>query len=403
MQVRMTQHPVGQGGLSTGEAETAGGCFRWAYDCGSNQDDALVREIKRAAHPGVRDVLFLSHLDSDHVSGVDRLLAQCAVDEVVLPYLAEDLIIAVAAGDCMRGRLSGLFLDAVPDVAGWFASRGVGTVTFVRGDERDEGPDEGGGPILPDPGEGPEETIVAKWSEPPESLGMRPRAGRTVPASAPLQTEVRQVSPRAALTLRAGMKSLNWVLIPYVHQPRAQLLDNFRTALVAAFGDPLDVHDIAAEARTKVGRDKLRGCYDELWRDHNLVSMTLYSGPLRAEPLTFQNSAPDRWFAAGPGWMLSGDAHLDGLRRRKAFLRHYRAIAEFVGALMLPHHGSIHNFDDELLTAFPRLEAAFACAGPNDYGHPHPAVRGAVEAAGVSYHQVSHQPRSRLSTIVRLG
>lgn len=396
----MIQHPVGQGGLCTGEVETVGNCFRWVYDCGSNQDDALVREIKRAAHPGVRDLLFLSHLDSDHVNGVDRLLAQCSVDEVVLPYLADDVIIAVTAGDCMRGRLSGLFLDAVPDLAGWFASRGVGTVTFVHGGEGDEGPEEGGGPVLPEPGEGPEGTIIAKWSEPPRSVGIRPRSSQAMAGSAPLKTEVQHVSPRAALTFRAGMKWLNWVLVPYVHRPKPQLLDNFRRALIKAFGVSVAVKDIAAQARTKAGRDKLRDCYDELWRDHNLVSMTLYSGPVRAEGHAIGGSARDHWFRAGPGWMLTGDAHLDGLRRREAFLRHYRTLAEFVGALMLPHHGSIHNFDEEILTAFPRLEAAFACAGPNVYGHPHAAVRQAVEAAGVDYHRVSQRPRSRLLTTV---
>ena len=45
MKVTLTQHAVGQGGLMSGLIEIDGGSFHWVYDCGSNQLDALKREI----------------------------------------------------------------------------------------------------------------------------------------------------------------------------------------------------------------------------------------------------------------------------------------------------------------------------------------------------------------------
>jgi glyoxylase-like metal-dependent hydrolase (beta-lactamase superfamily II) len=78
----MVQHAVGQGGLFSGEVTTQGKPRRWVYDCGSNQHDAPVREIKTVAAGGDLDLLFLSHLDSDHVGGVDQLLTQVKVREV---------------------------------------------------------------------------------------------------------------------------------------------------------------------------------------------------------------------------------------------------------------------------------------------------------------------------------
>lgn len=112
--------------------------LRWVYDCGSNQADALQREIGSIARGGEIDLLFLSHLDSDHVNGVDLLLSQVKVHEVVLPYLDEETLVAIIARDAARGALTGVFVEAVSDLAGWFGSRGVETVTFV------EGSDEGG-------------------------------------------------------------------------------------------------------------------------------------------------------------------------------------------------------------------------------------------------------------------
>lgn len=49
--------------------------------------DRLGQEVMEVANGGHVDLLFLSHLDSDHVNGVDRLLALTTVGEVVLPLL----------------------------------------------------------------------------------------------------------------------------------------------------------------------------------------------------------------------------------------------------------------------------------------------------------------------------
>jgi hypothetical protein len=121
--------------------------FHWVYDCGSNQTEALTREIALVAAHGVLDCLHLSHLDSDHVNGLDRLLMATRVKEVVLPYLNDlDRLIA-AAHDEAAGTLSGGFLTFLGDIEGWFGARGVQRVTFIM--PRDDDGEGGGGPELP--------------------------------------------------------------------------------------------------------------------------------------------------------------------------------------------------------------------------------------------------------------
>ena len=78
------------------------------------------------------------------------------------------------------------------------------------------------------------------------------------------------------------------------------------------------------------------------------------------------------------GWLATGDANLNAKSRRAAFQRHYAQVIEFVGTFGLPHHGSKHNFHEELNLRHPAL--FFVSAGENNsYGHPHEEVTHALD------------------------
>lgn len=400
MRVKMTQRAVGQGGLFSGELSAGAKPLRWVYDCGSNQPDALQREIAAVSQGGDIDLLFLSHFDSDHAGGVDRLLSQAVVREVVLPYLDEATLIITIARDVARGALTGAFVDAASDLAEWFGSRGVERITFVGG--RDDEAPSGDGPDLPaDPGDGGDGDVTPKWTRAPVEMPdpVTRQAGR--------RARQRNVPPDAALLLSVPGALLNWILAPYAHQPPARLMKAFDAALKRAFG-PLSRKAILRRAKEPDARERLRECYDALWLDDNLISMALYAGPLK-EVGAEVRIGPDRshfshWQNGGGGWILTGDAHLDRRRRRERFLQFYRRFAPLVNVLMLPHHGSIHNHSDLVLYAMPNLAVGYAAAGPNGYGHPHPSVRDAVEGLGRSaFLQVSHKPKTRLVMDVSLS
>ena len=203
---------------------------------------------------------------------------------------------------------------------------------------------------------------------------------------------------------------LNWALIPYVHKPSAALMKAFDDALDAEFGKGMDKKTIAQSGKDPTVREKLRKCYDALWGDHNLISMSLYSGPINPERMDVDIRVCRRhpywhmqheWQECG-GLMLTGDAHLDGLRRRQRFLKFYSRFNRLINMLMLPHHGSIHNHSDEVLHAMPELQVGFAAAGPNSYGHPHNVVCDAVRAHHLAYfHQVDHRQFNQIVMTVR--
>ena len=400
IKAKMVQHPVGQGGLFCGELRGGGRPLRWVYDCGSNQPDELSREIMAVGEGGKIDLLFLSHLDSDHACGVDKLLLNGKVREVVLPYLSDAMLLATVARDDSTGRLTGSFIEAANDLARWFGSRGVDRITFVGGGEGDEGSD---GPIVPgDPGRGPEGDIEPKWSLEPVKVA---QFSATFDQAEPMTDHpaaMQQVALGAAVLPRTPNAFLNWVLIPYVHAPSAKLMKAFEQALEEEFGSPLDKKAILRSAKDTQVRERLRVCYDALWGDHNLISMTLYAGPrttgvsaLFISPFPRMRRQGVR--PGGGGWMLTGDAHLDGKRRRQRFLSFYRDYTPLTSVLMMPHHGSVHNHSDLLLTDMPKLVVGYAAAGQNQYGHPHRDVAEAVDAhEEAHFRQVSEERSTKL-------
>jgi hypothetical protein len=391
--VTLTQHPVGQGGMMSGLLAIPNGRFHWVYDCGSNQTEALTREISVVAAHGAVDCLFLSHLDSDHVNGIDRLLVATSVKEVVLPYLNDlDRFIAVAHDDA-AGTLSGGFLNFLADVEGWFGARGIERVTFIM--PRDDDDEDDGGPELPrfdGDGEGP---ISAKWwhtGQEPYPTSVNARAPSKGPAVQKLETG-------ASLHLLPANGVLDWLLLPYAHRPSDAKLLAFRKAMFRKFGPKYPSRLRAMLNDTEV-REKVRECYDVIWSDHNLVSMALYAGPKDSGRWGGECLHPPGWWrdanVRAIGWLGTGDMHLNGSRRRQALIQYYDGILDQVNVFGLPHHGSHRNFHASLLFVMPNLAQCVAAAGPNGYGHPNRAVREVVQSSGHEFVQVSHRGGSVL-------
>jgi hypothetical protein len=393
MEVILTQHPVGQGGMMSGLLKIPDGHFHWVYDCGSNQTEALIREIALVAARGRVDCLFLSHLDSDHVNGIDRLLMATSVQEVVLPYLNDlDRLIA-AAHDDSRGALSGGFLTFLGDIEGWFGARGVERVIYIM--PRDDDRIDEGGPEFPGVDGGGEGAIHAKWSHQRKEHSTLVVDG----VSRGKRPIVQHLDTAASLYLYSASSMLDWLLLPYAHRPSDAQLIAFRKAMYRKFGPKYPAR-LKALLRDLTLREHFRECYDLNWSDHNLVSMALYAGPRDSAPWHSECLHHPGWWhhhnGLAVGWLGTGDMHLGGTRRRKAMLNHYQAVLEQVNVFGVPHHGSHRNFHVSLLGAMPNIVQCVAAAGPNGYGHPSDAVKQTVQSAGREFVQVSEEGQSVL-------
>ncbi len=354
----LVQHPVGQGGMMSGRLKVPGGVYRWIYDCGSDQRTSLDREIAVVSSQGPVDCLFISHLDNDHVEGVDRLLFTTTVGEVVIPYLDNVDKIVAAAHAMTTSSATGNYLALLSDVEGWFRQRGVERLIVIGSG------DDGAEPSVPEPplapvGDGAREgPLVGKWFSPYQSI-----TDKSSITTRYLNGASQAVSSRNAFSTGSSRR------IRIAHRLSKRGYSKRRCMQSSGC---LTTHPSSFLVCWKIVLEgkKLRSCYEEIWSNHNLVSMSLYAGPLtKSASQRFEVRSPysfSRLDAAG--WLLTGDMHLNVNRRREKFFSFYEWLAPNVGVFSLPHHGSDLNFDASVISKFPNAYQYIAAYGRNSYG-----------------------------------
>ncbi|MES0038622.1 hypothetical protein NKJ74_25725 [Mesorhizobium sp. M0046] len=413
--VSRVQHAVGHGGFHTGhiqvfepprtgaelEGYTEIKSFRYVYDCGSEHGNAFKSALNahRLSCEGRTDILFVSHLHSDHINGIEHLQAIAPAETVVVPYLdvIERLIFILA--DTESGAVSTSAREYFGNPAGWWLDRGARYVIFLEADDGDaprpggpmepDGPiDDGGGDDRRDPMALPEK------KKPGTRLAHHLRKPRgPVPEGLTAASEARSEAADGAVLAGAGSfmrlewryhetaqwQIGDWILLPYVHPVDKAVRSRFQRAVTKALrirgGNEEKlaaklIEFLCSPEKTKVLLD-LYG--EHFGHGHNALSMSLYSGPY------CQSTRPadddHRWHRYGwpyedfphwdigfiepVGWLGTGDSALKQKLRRDPWMNFYQPYASNVGILTLPHHGSAHNFHEEIL-AFDGLQMALA-------------------------------------------
>ncbi|MGB8843862.1 MAG: MBL fold metallo-hydrolase [Aliidongia sp.] len=354
--VEWIQHPVGHGGFHTGRIlANCNHQFSWIFDCGSRKtamfDDFLKRWTTQNQEP--IDWLFISHFDTDHVSGLDTLMSRAKVRDVMVPYVNEQELALQMLQEIDRGNLDRAFFELVADPAAFFLGRGAERVTFLRG------PRSGGEPTLDSPpGEGPGDERV--WTHPspsPEQLRVptkfRGSEGRVQLIDGECNLTVKQ---RAANLLR--LKPYRAPIEPRAHRGLvAALRDRDNKKNSSTRGRP-GLGDLAfaigQHARTESGRADLRRLFVEYAGSSNRSSLSLLSVPISVHNETDNNSpfwhvtspARSRWGKGAKAWINTGDAELlePNLGGWKNL---YKNELDDVRVFSLPHHGSDKNSDEK--------------------------------------------------------
>lgn len=224
----------GAGAMGSGSAR-----LRWVYDCGASRTKRLQRlsdEIDiLASEPGKPkrrvDLLFISHFDRDHVSGIVQLMSAVDVDTVVIPYLDDIQRAIILAGEMADSEEADASVDprlrqALFNPTAWLSELGAKKGIQVR----PGGPGFDGSRILSyGPGEGPELSEDVDRAQP---VLIR-QSGDAMNAA-----DDRSVvdSGSGWMVTHLGRRFGDWCFLPYVTQARQSALDAF----TAAFGELLD-------------------------------------------------------------------------------------------------------------------------------------------------------------------
>ena len=433
MEVTRIQYPIGQGCFHAGHVrwteEPSGrpDDFHYVYDCGTSHGSAALRDAITVWRRGtsVVDALFVSHLDADHVSGMDRLLGSVAVDTVYISYLepvAHVLDILEAAGE---GAVSASLIEARIDPSSWFGRRGVQRIVMVN-PSPSEGPPDLAPPSFDDDDSGEDREPEFEL---PRKVSFPSRVRSPSPATGPVRPELVEMESGEMIVVDQE-QGLRWVFVPHVDPAPKVNRTDFRREVCQVLGlsslnSPALAGHLAAALRDRRKRKRLRQCYERIVAGgsgalHNRLSMSLYSGPAevgvdsrwrRYAAITHCRRQLSRWLLAiaggkwntdraAVGWVGTGDASLKQPDVRAAWQRSYRPFRSQIATLLLPHHGSSASFHPSLLN-WPNLGLCVASAADRSrHGHPHSRVVQEVFARTMAMHHVSQRPQTVLREIL---
>lgn len=372
----------------------------YVYDCGSLDRivnrASLSREINEFADrllwtAGKVDVMFISHFDFDHVSGIPELANRVRIARFVIPMIpGADRLACFAKALVQRGGADseeslsfyGSFIADPAGTLGALADAPVFAVppATMQGDGGNDR-EEADGELLNF------EEIVPP---PPESGG--------VPS---WESVVFHVSARSTKMVRAGDRVWEWHYVQSMQSMSA--VSSFVDALlfyglIAAaddLDDPKIIEDLVVNKRAQ-----LRAAYIVAVATIgtsftlNMSSLMLYSGPpVHGECATYR--ARSRWvdrpeigaWNPGPAWLGLGDADLRSKGRRDHVNDMFARRRFRVGTFAPSHHGSRRDWHASLLAG---LGGGVGCAptlvfgASGAWGHPHHEVLLEANEAGAT-------------------
>lgn len=401
-----TQWAVGQGFFHSGaildpDSDNPAPAATYVYDCGTSSKDRFIdRELDAYLHSPTRpgsgglDMVFISHFDDDHISGIMRLHAAARPRRYVIPSLSLVGRLSIAAQYLVEHNATSLpapFAEALANPRGWLTSL-PGDPDVVEVDEAvgDVDRDERTAPpeLFDDvPSEGDQENLRGIFTTAP-----RVSSGSTV---------------GKVVTHRHGFpaRSTLWEWQVYVPRAARTRLEQFELALRAELRGTESV-DLAGPAVSTEWIRKnwlaLKRSYPALSRDRNLTSLCMYSGPpAGASVRTWLPFLPDRLtLPLRPGWLGAGDANLATRQGACAFTDTFAPVLNHVGTFAIPHHGAATSWNDAMLDPFslPGRRPPVCVVGADPTGrhrHPSPLAMASVASHGGTLVVVNSDPRAR--------
>ena len=345
-----TFHPIGQGAFYSEEFLN----FSTVYDCGSNNEKLIKREIRSAFEKDkVIDAVFISHFHADHVNGLNYLLQHCNVRRLFLPLLSAD------------EKIELLVYNAISGDDNQYVKMLVANPTSILPENKDT-------VISYVPEIDPEEEPVGE----PQEINIEEIIDNedTLPAYAMLTSS----------------QAKEWVFIPFNFQSkiRSSMLNQELQAegILDNNYNPEELAD-KFENIWNTKRDKIREIYKKLPDNENVNSMTLYSGPKNGSQ--FHSSlipqipmhASTHIFCDRAGCLYFGDFDAKDSRKWDALDRRYHRYWNNIGTVQIPHHGSSDNYNRGINNRVPMISiisAGFA----NQHRHPNSSTISNIIADG---------------------
>jgi hypothetical protein len=311
-----TFHAIGQGAFYSEKHDG----FSVVYDCGtSSNKDYLAREIL-SLNKNEQVILFISHFDKDHISGINELKNHVNITHVIMPLLyEEDKALKIA-----YYKAKGKKIEILENPEAFWGEKTK--IIYVKPADSNEKPN--------------------------ESLNLNDSL-KEIASKGPADTR-----PIPSGTLITNGKS-DWVFVPYNYDSKSRhqkvialleknninpqsLKENPACAVDYLTNNPKKLRDIF----NSVGQ-YTKNRYGSLINEN---SMFLYSGPI-IEPCKYWCKILEKkenviFYGIHRGCIYTGDGNLNLVDLDDV----YSKFIYNVGTVQIPHHGSKHNFKEDCFT-----------------------------------------------------
>ncbi|TIV74846.1 MAG: hypothetical protein E5V79_02355, partial [Mesorhizobium sp.] len=252
------------------------------------------------------------------MSGIEQLLDNLKVDTAVIPYFSPiNKFMALRALPPQSGQE---VTSAILDARQWLRDRGVRRVIQIRSEQSREGP-------LADPSIRAETSPVGFSAELFDYLGV----------GQPYEVDTELFSG-ASIALR-GLSNIDWNFFFHAFEwtRNSKLLERQIEAIVGCRTDSANFAEaLGIMVATKAGIRSVRESFEKFNLSGNVPTLSVYIGPTRGNSRT--------------GWVLSGDAELANGNIRSQWLAAFSRFSGNIEYVMIPHHGSILNYDDSIIS-----------------------------------------------------
>ena len=350
MKVVRTFHPVGQGAFYSErfyfyEGDALKAKHNIVFDCGVLWREWMQYPVVSQAFTDkdIIDLLFISHLDYDHISLVKTLMKRVkCVKDIVLPLVSEELLIT--AMTYYQMGYDDDMADFFREVINRMYNRQENLTVHFVGDESVE-----------------EMTGTLIWP-----------SGQ----------------------VRKAQWKPDWVFIPYnmnYCSRRQELYDEFKKVVKdQTFIDAIkqkgiepikDADDLFERLKKKEFAEKVvtirelwkpvKRAYEKITGKTNENSLLLYSGPIESDGVyRMLQTLPIRRIYHQDlyrvGCLYTGDSTCD----MEDWKKKYANVWKYIGTLQLPHHGSAESFDVTKNVIDRRYVFPVSYGCDNMFGHP---------------------------------
>ena len=330
--------PVGQGAFYVEKFKNGKNIV---YDCGSISNRKKIPKLieKYFGKNEAIEALFISHLDKDHMNGVEELLKQCEVKRICFPLITEEMKLAlkikVMIEEAMGNSYSKFMKEFVEDpetaIKKIKENIKIKLIEILPNDEENNKKNDN------------EDTKNQKIKR------IKKKSGEDI------AEEIEG--------LEHSCNENKWELIPYNFKQETRI-NEFEKKLEKEFGKKISLKEVEKIWKeNEDNREKIKKVYESLKGDLNTNSMTLFSGVRQVGKQMQYDSSYVK-----VGCLYTGDYEAKGKNKWKTLEEAYIEYWKWIGMIQVPHHGSIRNCNDALIS---KKAVYFLSAGEkNTYKHP---------------------------------